>query len=125
MVSFISVTELRYGALRAGWGDLRLRRLTRSLSDLDVVQTEEKLINRCAELRACAPGRIGSGIPSPRRCMKPIGGWLRRPYAVRNFACGASHPDVVVRRAQDRDWAMRSSPPGEGRCARQPGMQIR
>jgi predicted nucleic acid-binding protein len=54
VVSFISVTELRYGALRAGWGELRLRQLTRSLSDLDVVQTEEKLINRCAELRAWA-----------------------------------------------------------------------
>jgi len=54
VVSFISVTEVRYGALRAGWGELRLRRLDRSMSDLDVVQTEEKLINRCAELRAWA-----------------------------------------------------------------------
>lgn len=54
MVSFISVGELRYGALRAGWGELRRRQLARSLSDLDVVQTEEKLINRCAELRAWA-----------------------------------------------------------------------
>jgi predicted nucleic acid-binding protein len=54
VVSFISVSELRYGALRAGWGELRLRQLARSLSDLDVVQTEEKLINRCAELRAWA-----------------------------------------------------------------------
>lgn len=54
VVSFVSVTELRYGALRAGWGELRLRRLARSLSDLDVVQTEEKLINRCAELRLWA-----------------------------------------------------------------------
>jgi predicted nucleic acid-binding protein len=54
VVSFISVSELRYGALRAGWDDLRLRQLARSLADLDVVQTEEKLINRCAELRAWA-----------------------------------------------------------------------
>lgn len=52
VVSFVSVTELRYGALRAGWGELRLRRLDRSLADLDVVQTEEQLIHRCAELRA-------------------------------------------------------------------------
>jgi predicted nucleic acid-binding protein len=56
VVSFISVTELRCGALRAGWGDLRLGRLARSLSDLDVVQTEAKLINRCAALRAWADG---------------------------------------------------------------------
>ena len=54
VVSFITVTELRYGALRAGWGELRIRRPVRSMSDLDVVQTEEKLINRCAELRAWA-----------------------------------------------------------------------
>jgi predicted nucleic acid-binding protein len=54
VVSFISVTEVGYGALRAGWGELRLRRLARSMSDLDVVQTEEKSINRCVELRAWA-----------------------------------------------------------------------
>jgi len=54
VVLFISVTEVRYGALRAGWGELRLRRLDRSMSDLNVVQTEEKLINHCAELRAWA-----------------------------------------------------------------------
>lgn len=54
VVSFVSVTELRYGALLAGWGDLRLRRLSRSLADLDVIQTEERLIERCAQLRAWA-----------------------------------------------------------------------
>jgi len=54
VVSFVSAVELRYGALRTGWGDLRLRQLARSLSDLDVVQTDERLIDRCAELRALA-----------------------------------------------------------------------
>jgi predicted nucleic acid-binding protein len=54
VVSFVSVTELRYGAFRAGWGELRLRRLSRSLADLDVIQTEERLIERCAHLRAWA-----------------------------------------------------------------------
>jgi predicted nucleic acid-binding protein len=33
---------------------LRTRRLARSLADLDVIQTEERLIERCAELRAWA-----------------------------------------------------------------------
>lgn len=56
VVSFVSVAELRYGALRAGWGDLRLRRLARSLSDLDVVEADERLIERCADLRAWASG---------------------------------------------------------------------
>ena len=61
VVSFMSVTEVRFGALRAGWGGLRLRRLLRSLSDLDVIQTEERLMVRCAELRAWAV-RAGHAI---------------------------------------------------------------
>ncbi len=58
VVSFVTVTELQFGALRAGWGELRLRRLERSLGDLDVIQTNETLIGRCAGLRAEA-GRTG------------------------------------------------------------------
>lgn len=58
VVSFVTVTELRYGSLLAGWGDLRLRRLERSLADLDVIQTSEALINQCAVLRA-QTGRAG------------------------------------------------------------------
>lgn len=61
MLSFVTVTELRYGALRAGWGELRLRRLERSLADFDVIQTGEPLINRCAELRSWA-SREGHGL---------------------------------------------------------------
>jgi predicted nucleic acid-binding protein len=34
-----------------------MRRLAHSLADMDVVQTEEQLINRCAELRAWAHRR--------------------------------------------------------------------
>jgi predicted nucleic acid-binding protein len=52
VVSFVTVTELRYGALRAGWGELRRRQLERSVADLDVIQTSEVLIDRCASLRA-------------------------------------------------------------------------
>ncbi|MGH9151789.1 MAG: hypothetical protein ACRD03_05235 [Acidimicrobiales bacterium] len=57
----MTVTELRYGALRAGWGELRLRRLERSLADLDVIQTSEQLINRCAAVRAEA-SRAGQAL---------------------------------------------------------------
>lgn len=42
--------------MQAGWGDLRLRRLERSLADLEVIQTSERLINRCAAVRAEASG---------------------------------------------------------------------
>jgi predicted nucleic acid-binding protein len=60
-VSFVTVAELRYGALRAGLGELRLRRLERSLADLDVTQTSEDLIVRSAELRASL-SRAGHGL---------------------------------------------------------------
>ena len=52
VVAFVTVTELRYGALRAGWGELRRRQLERSLGDLEVIQTNEVLIAQCASLRA-------------------------------------------------------------------------
>ena len=54
VLSFVTVTELRYGALRAGWGELRLRRLERSLADFEIIQTSEPLLTRCAELRSRA-----------------------------------------------------------------------
>jgi predicted nucleic acid-binding protein len=58
--SFVTVTEVRFGALRAAWGGLRLRRLLRSLEELDVIQTDDHLLHRCAELRAWA---IRAGHP--------------------------------------------------------------
>jgi tRNA(fMet)-specific endonuclease VapC len=61
VVSFMTVTELRYGALRAGWGQLRRRQLERSLADLEVIQTSEALIDRCASLRAEA-SRAGHAL---------------------------------------------------------------
>lgn len=61
VISFVSAAELRYGALRAGWGEFRLRRLARSLADLDVIQSDQRLIERNAELRAWA-SRAGHGL---------------------------------------------------------------
>ena len=54
IVSFATVTELRFGAIKARWGDLRLRALDRDLSGLIVAQPDDELMRRCAELRlAC------------------------------------------------------------------------
>lgn len=61
IVSFVTVTELRYGALRAGWGELRRRQLERSLADVDVIQTSAALIDRCASLRA-EQSRVGHAL---------------------------------------------------------------
>lgn len=54
VVSFVTVTEIRYGALKHGWGELRLRQLARALGDLDVIETSQPLIERSAQLRAWA-----------------------------------------------------------------------
>ena len=51
-VAFVTVTELRYGALKAGWGEFRRRALERDLSRLTVVQPDDQLMTTCAALRA-------------------------------------------------------------------------
>jgi predicted nucleic acid-binding protein len=52
VVSFITVAELRYGALKARWGELRRRALERDLAQLVVVQPDDELVKVFAELRA-------------------------------------------------------------------------
>jgi len=52
VVAFATVTEIRYGALKAGWGDLRRRGLERELSRFVIVQPDDQLMRACAELRA-------------------------------------------------------------------------
>jgi len=51
LVAFQTLMELRYGALRAGWGELRRRRLERRVGRLTVVQPDDATISACAELR--------------------------------------------------------------------------
>jgi predicted nucleic acid-binding protein len=51
LLAFHTVMELRYGALRAGWGDLRRRRLEWHIAELTVVQPDDKMITACANLR--------------------------------------------------------------------------
>lgn len=51
-ISFATVTEMRYGALRAGWGELRRRGLERDLARFVVVQPDDNLMSICAKLRA-------------------------------------------------------------------------
>lgn len=57
LLSFQTVAELRFGALRAGWGELRRRRPDRSLAELTVVQPDDQMITTWAQLRtACRRG---------------------------------------------------------------------
>jgi predicted nucleic acid-binding protein len=58
VISFATVTELRFGALKAGWGELRTRALDRDLGAFSVVQPDDELMRECAALRATCE-RIG------------------------------------------------------------------
>jgi predicted nucleic acid-binding protein len=51
LLAFQTVMELRFGAMRARWGELRYRRLDRRISDLTVVQPDDEMITMCAQLR--------------------------------------------------------------------------
>ena len=51
VLAFQTVMELRFGALRAGWGELRRRRLERRIAEIAVVQPDNEMITICAELR--------------------------------------------------------------------------
>jgi predicted nucleic acid-binding protein len=51
VISFVTVTEMRYGTLKANWGEFRRRELERTLSGLVAVQPDDDLMTRCAELR--------------------------------------------------------------------------
>jgi tRNA(fMet)-specific endonuclease VapC len=61
VVSFATVTEMRYGAIKAGWGELRRRGLERDLARLVTVQPDDRLMLICAELRAICE-RAGHGL---------------------------------------------------------------
>lgn len=61
VVSFISVTEVRFGAIKAGWGELRRRGLERDLARFTVVQPDDRLMSICAALRAECE-RSGHGL---------------------------------------------------------------
>ncbi len=51
VISCVTVTELRYGALKAGWGELRRRGLESDLARLVIVQPDDEQMRLCAELR--------------------------------------------------------------------------
>jgi tRNA(fMet)-specific endonuclease VapC len=54
-ISFQTVAELRYGALRRGWGEARMLRLNAKVHCAEVVHTGPELVGLCAQLRAnCA-----------------------------------------------------------------------
>lgn len=62
VISFATVTEMRYGTRKADWGELRRRELERTLARLVVVQPDDELMTTCAELRdRCERGGAALG----------------------------------------------------------------
>ena len=51
VLAFQTVMELRFGTLRAGWGELRRRGLDRRIAQLSVLRPDDDMITRCAQLR--------------------------------------------------------------------------
>lgn len=60
----VTVAELRYGALVAGWGDQRRQRLEHSIAAATVVPVSDALLSTAAELRhACR--QVGHALHEP------------------------------------------------------------
>lgn len=60
----VSVAELRYGTVVAGWGDQRRQRLEQSIAATTVVPVSDALLTTAAELRhACR--QVGHALHEP------------------------------------------------------------
>lgn len=60
----VTIAELRYGALVAGWGDERRQRLEESIAATTVVPVSDALLTTTAELRhACR--QVGHALHEP------------------------------------------------------------
>lgn len=57
VISFATVTELRYGAINGKWGELRRQSLERNLRTFIVVQPDDTLMSMCAEFRSACERR--------------------------------------------------------------------
>ena len=51
VLSFATVTELRYGATKADWGDLRRRTLENRIAEVTVIAPDDDMMTACARFR--------------------------------------------------------------------------
>ena len=51
LASFATVAELRFGAMKASWGEFRLRQLERSLGRFIIIDPDNEMLTTWAELR--------------------------------------------------------------------------
>jgi len=60
----VTVAELRYGALVAGWGDQRRRRLEQSIAATTIIPVSDALLTAAAELRHVCR-QVGHALHEP------------------------------------------------------------
>jgi len=75
-ISFQTVAELRYGARRRGWGDLRLRQLEARIGEAEIVCTPGPSSSR--RMSICASRAHVQGTHSPVGRTKRTGGSRQR-----------------------------------------------
>lgn len=75
LLAFQTVAELRFGAIRAGWGELRRRRLERSIATFTAVQPDDE---RSRPMLGYARTADGTGTHSGTSCTTVTAG-SRRP----------------------------------------------
>jgi predicted nucleic acid-binding protein len=61
VISFITVAELRYGAVKGNWGEARRQRLEERISAMRVVSPDNDLVNAYVDMRAKCQ-RLGHGL---------------------------------------------------------------
>lgn len=103
VISFITVAELRYGAVKGNWGDARRQRLEERISSMRVVTPDNDLVNAYVDMRAkcqqLGPGRWPGThcAPTKGRGKKP----LRRGQLSRRAPRGRSvvswRPNAVAK----------------------------
>lgn len=83
-LSFQTVAELRYGALRRGWSTARVRKVDAKIATAEVVHSGDELVAVYAQLRAdCV--RFGHALG--QRDHDATGGSPPPPSALRSHSC--------------------------------------
>lgn len=57
VISFATVTELRYGASKADWGELRRRTLENRIAEVTVIAPDDDMMTACAYFRGSCERR--------------------------------------------------------------------
>ena len=95
IVSFMTLAEMRFGALEARWGPRRRNLLERYLSDFGVCYADQKLCTVWAEVK-CESNRKGAPISSPDAWIAATALYLNAPLVTNNAKDYAHLKDLEI-----------------------------